>query len=354
MSNNLSRRRFLTKSVTASSTAAMMAISFEEKALLAHQAYPDNTSENQPAINGLPRGKIGNITISRIIGGHNLFGGGAHARNLKYVSALMRRYFTEEKRFDTLQLCEENGINTNIGHVELINKYNKERGGKMQILAMIDPDHWDWSDDKNPDGSITTTKAEIRESVVWAADRGSQGAFLLGSRGDRWVKAKRLDLIDEFVSLVKKNGMICGVGAHDIRVPIACEESNIDADFYFKTIHPETYWDVIPKDQRKPFHVDSFGPNDNDCMWELWPEETIKIMQSVKKPWIGFKVLAAGAIHPSEGFKFAFENGVDFVSPGMFDWQVRENVMIAKEVLASDEVKNLNFSNPSGEFSLSQ
>jgi hypothetical protein len=336
MSKKLSRRKFL----ATTGAAAMVGLSFEEKTLMAHQAKPQQSVEKEEPIKGLPMGKIKDVSISRVIIGSNLFGGGAHARNLKYVSQLMRRYFTEEKRFETLQLCEANGINTNIGGISLINRYNKEMGGKMQVIGQLDPDHYDWSDDKRPDGSITTTKDEIRKEADEAAENGCIGAFLLGCRGDRWVKSNRLDLIDEFVTAVKKNGMIGGVGGHDKRVPIACEKAGIDADFYFKTIHPETYWSAIPEEQRIPFQVDSFGPYDNDCMWELWPEDTIKFMQDVKKPWIGYKVLAAGAVQPKEGFRFAFESGADFVCPGMFDWQVRENVKIAKEVLEDERVQN--------------
>jgi hypothetical protein len=35
-----------------------------------------------------------------------------------------------------------------------------------------------------------------------------------------------------------------------------------------------------------------------------------------------------------EGFKFAFENGADFINVGMFDFQIRENVIIANSILA--------------------
>lgn len=342
-SKEFDRRQFFAKSAAASGAVAALGLSFEERALLTHQAQAAEPPRTKASVSGLPKGKIGNVTISRVIVGSNLFGGGAHARNLMYVSELMKRYFTREKILDTLQLCEKSGINTTIGGLgtaDTVSRYNKARGGKMQVIAQLNPADANWKDDADPDGSITTTKDDIRRSIEEAAKAGCVGAFLLGARADRWVKAERLDLIEAFVSLVKKSGLIAGVGGHDRRVPMDCEKAGIDVDFYFKTIHPESYWSAIPKQHREPFLVDSFGPNDHDCMWEQYPEETIRLMRTLKKPWIGFKVLAAGAVHPAEGFKFAFENGADFVCAGMFDWQVRENVTIAKNVLFEGAVRN--------------
>lgn len=343
MAKNLNRRNFLKKSVIATGAVAGL-ISFEEKLLLAHEAETakkQSPIENKvEPIQGLPKGKIGNYEISRVIIGSNLFFGGAHARNLQYVSELMGRYFTEDKVMDTLQLCEENGINTNIGAPEEVNKYNKERGGKIQSMAQLDPGYHNWSDDDRTDGKLSITKEDIRETVEEAAELGVIGAHLLGCRGDRWVKVKRFDMIDEFVSCCKKNGMLAGIGGHDKRVPVVCEKAGIDADYYFKTIHPESYWGALKEEEKEPFLVDSFKENDYDCMWEQWPEDTIKFMNDVKKPWIGFKVLAAGAVHPEEGFKYAFQSGADFVCAGMFDWQVRDNAGIAKEILTEEILKH--------------
>ena len=54
------------------------------------------------------------------------------------------------------------------------------------------------------------------------------------------------------------------------------------------------------------------------------------------------KTLAAGAIKPAQGFKFAFEGGADFICVGMFDFQVVEDVLIAKKTLSG----NLNRRRP--------
>jgi hypothetical protein len=58
-------------------------------------------------------------------------------------------------------------------------------------------------------------------------------------------------------------------------------------------------------------------------------------MKNVNKPWIAFKVLAAGAIQPKDGFSYAFQNGADFIAVGMFDFQIIEDVNIANQILSS-------------------
>jgi len=75
--------------------------------------------------------------------------------------------------------------------------------------------------------------------------------------------------------------------------------------------------------------------NPSDNYWSVAPERTIEFMKEVKQPWLAFKVLAAGAIHPKDGFKFAYENGADFVLAGMFDFQVAQDAQIARQIIAA-------------------
>ena len=58
-------------------------------------------------------------------------------------------------------------------------------------------------------------------------------------------------------------------------------------------------------------------------------------MATVKKPWIAFKILAAGAIQPRAAFPYAFNSGADFILVGMFDWQIEEDAKLARRVVAA-------------------
>ncbi len=324
MSKHFDRRQFVKKTVLASSAAGAM-LSFEEKALMAAQGTDKAQAPVKKAADGVPAGKIKDVTISRIICGGNLIGGYAHSRDLIYVSPLLKHYFTDEKIFDTLELCEENGINTIIAGTRsgpVIKKYWEERGGEIQWIAQLVP-----------------AEDEFATEVKTAVDGGATGAFLIGNYGDKWSRAGKVDLIGKVVDSIQANGIIGGVAGHNLRTPMACEKADgIDADFYMKTFHNTNYWSTRKPDQQKDV-IDNYK---DDNYWDKNPDETLAFMKTVKRPWIAYKVLAAGAIHPGKGFKFAFENGADFACVGMFDFQVREDAIIANKLLTG----NLNRERP--------
>jgi hypothetical protein len=70
-------------------------------------------------------------------------------------------------------------------------------------------------------------------------------------------------------------------------------------------------------------------------MFCLYPERTVDFVAATTVPVMGYKVLAAGAIAPEDGFKWAFENGADFICVGMFDFQIVNDVNITIDVLNS-------------------
>ncbi len=85
MKRNLSRRDFVKSSLLAS--AAIPLSLRAQPGAEAPAAPAGGRSETQT----LPQGRIGNVELSRLIMGGNLIAGWAHARDLPYVSTLMRQ-----------------------------------------------------------------------------------------------------------------------------------------------------------------------------------------------------------------------------------------------------------------------
>ncbi len=276
----------------------------------------------------LPKGKIGKTEFSRIIMGCNLIGGWAHSRDLQYVSSLFRHYNTERKIFETWSLGEQAGINTTNLTVEMypfFNRYKKSSGSKMYSIAQI---------------GLPIESSDRLINFKKAVDQGATSIYIQGMNGDSLVKAHRLDLIQEALDYLKRQGILAGVGAHAIEVCIACEKAGIKPDYYFKTMHHDHYWSATPREYRKEFGVDGKSSDDrnsiHDNIFDLFPERTVDFFSNTNIPLFGFKVLAAGAIRPKDGFKYAFENGADFICVGMFDFQVIEDVNIVTEILSGE------------------
>ena len=275
----------------------------------------------------LPQGDLGKLKVSRVIFGGNVLSGGApHARDLIYAPSLWKAYNTDRKVFETLELAERAGVNSYLVGASwcmpLFNKYRELNSSKMISIVAVAP-----------------TAKDLKTDVDKAIDYGASTLYVRGVEGDIFIKNGQIDGLGKALDYIKSQGYLGGIGAHSIEVPIQCEKAGLQPDYYMKTLHHDKYWSAIPRENRAEFSVVmGASPDHNqyhDNMWDLFPEKTIEFMQGVKRPWLAFKVLAAGAIHPEDGFKFAFENGADFICVGMFDFQIVEDVNIALEVLAN-------------------
>lgn len=273
----------------------------------------------------LPKGKLGNHEISRLVMGGNLIGGWAHARDLLYAGSLFKAYNTEKKIFETLMLCEQAGINCiNIGFptMSMMVKYKKITGSNIKVITQVG------IDEKNKD---------IYDNVTQAIDNGMDLIQLQGNWCDWLVRDKKLDIVAGMMDRIRSQGMIAGMGAHTIDSFITCEENGIIPDYYMKTMHHDNYWSAHPRENRVPFEVDGVRHKDHNMFHDNcfcpFPDRTVEFVNRVKVPVMGFKVLAAGAIEPKDGFNWAFENGADFICVGMFDFQVVDDVNICIDTL---------------------
>ncbi len=314
----MNRRGFLKNSLLVGGAAAALP-SFEEKVLAAEIKAEKSGSSAFPAVAPLqlPKGKIKNLEISRVICGGNLIGGWAHSRDLIYVSKLVKAYHTDEKVFETLRLVERRGVNTlltNASAGRVINDYWYAEGGKIQ-----------WISDCH---SMDQIKSAINE--------GAHAVYLNGGQCDKLVRENKLAALAEILKFMQTLSVPCGLGAHDLETVKACEAAGLQPMFWVKTLHQDNYWSATPKKNRGGVgfgrSTDHDMPHDN--MFCTNAPATISYMASLKRPWIAFKILAAGAIHPRDAVSWAFESGADFICVGMFDFQVVENTGIAAQALA--------------------
>jgi hypothetical protein len=254
--------------------------------------------------------------------GGNLIGGWAHSRDLMYASQLFRSYNTEAKVFETLELGQACGINTiqiDPKCWEPILKYNESRDQKIQTMVCV---------------PLLSDKAAMKEEIQVQVDRGATLLYSHGGTTDsHMMKGGKIDAVGQMLDLIKAQGIPAGVGGHSLNMPISCEQNKLDPDYYVKTYHMDQYWSATPEDGRKEYDWMRRTPNDhdanNDSMWCNNPVETAAFMETVDKPWVAFKVMAAGAIPPQRAIPNAYRSGADFIIAGMFDFQVEPDVKIA-------------------------
>lgn len=274
----------------------------------------------------LPKGKIGEHNISRLVMGGNLIGGWAHARDLIYVNSLFKAYNSDRKIYETLILAEKAGINTiniGFGFNKFMAGYKKATGSKIKVISHVSPN---------------MKSGDYYEEINQAIDLGTDILQVHGSWCD-WLALRdhKTEVIGKMLDKIRSNGLTAGLGAHAVDSMIVCEEQGIFPDYYMQTMHHDKYWSAHPRENRLPFEVDGEKHADHnkfhDNLFCPYPEKTVDFINRSKLPVMGFKILAAGAIEPEDGFRWAFENGADFICVGMFDFQIVNDVNICMEAL---------------------
>ncbi len=316
MSSGLNRRAFLKDSILASAGGAV--------GLGAASAH--GAEGSAPAIKvepnskaTMPTGKIGKMQVSRMLLGGNLLTHYTHSRDLKYVYNLCAHYNTEDKIHETMALAEAHGINTLSIHnppgcMAMLKRYRQRYGGKIQWIVC-------------PIAEITPDMKAYADMTKELVDDGCDAIYLWGVRSDPLCAQGKMDLVRRAVEIAKDLGVPSGVGAHDLNVIVQCEKNDIPADFYIKTFHHHRYPSAPKPNELKNAY------NEVPGYWCKDPEGTVEVMKNVKKPWISFKVMAAGAIPPKDAFRYVFENGADHTLAGMFDFEIAEDVQILNGIL---------------------
>jgi hypothetical protein len=328
---NADRRSFL-KLMCAGTVAA---------AGTARAAVPAAAPAAQTAA-ALPKGQIGKLELSRLMLGTNHITFYMHSRDLRYVNDLSRHYNTDAKIFETFAAAEAAGVDTFITHSDpkiekLFCDYRDRRGGKMTWIVAP------WF---SAEGLVKDVAA-YKRIVPQLVNSGVDALYVPGMLAGPLINQGQGALVGELLEILKATGLPAGISSHGLDVVQYCEKQKLPVEFYVKTFHHLKYPTAPkPEELAKLRQSQTRHPN-SDLLadyaevpgyWCGNPDETIAFMKTVAKPWIAFKVMAAGAIPPRDGFKYAYSNGADFILAGMFDFQIAEDAQIARDVLA--QIKN--------------
>ena len=262
---NSSRRCFL-KAVGTGTLGSVLS----HKSLAQPSASTSAMSLSVDTASKMPTVQLGKHRISRLIVGGNPFSFISHAEPLLYSPRLFKQYFTHEKVVETLSIGMHHGINTFSGRIDdnvlgFLKLYEKTNGTRIPWFAQT-----------SAKPQLGATKQEVEKNIGVAADNGAIGCYIQGESADYLVAQGKLRDLADHVELIRRLGMVAGIGAHQNETIEQVEKTGIVPDFFMKTYNRLGYYAVKP-------------------------ERTSQLMARTKVPWIAFKILAAGRLEPEEG-----------------------------------------------------
>lgn len=226
--------------------------------------------------------RIGELAVSKLIIGGNPFSGFSHQGRDR--DSEMTRYYTTRRIKQTLRDAEELGINTHIGradhHVMRVLLEYWDEGSQIQWIAQTCPELG------SPDRSINN-----------AIRGGAKACFIHGGVMDFLFAQQRLDEVADAITQIKRAGMPAGIAGHNPQV-FEWAERNLDVDFYMCSYYNPTSRDKNA--EHIPGSPEWFKPEDRERM--------VRCIQTLGKPAIHYKVLAAGRNDPQQAFAFVAQH----------------------------------------------
>jgi hypothetical protein len=223
----------------------------------------------------LPKIKLGNVEVSRLILGTNPFFGYAHQTN--ELSRQMSEYYTDERIMEVLDQAAALGVTAVAGPpmprwLDIFHKY-LDRGGKLKTWIA------------QPHGSAK----KMKEEITTCAKGGAKALFIQGHKVEEQFEKNTFEVVRGWLELTKSLGMAAGMASHRPDIHPAAEKAGFPTDFYFQCFfrvdqHPENY--AI------------------ECR-----DKAVETIRSITtKPVVAYKILGAARLEPEEAFTYAFRN----------------------------------------------
>jgi len=292
------RRRFL-KQLAAGAAAI---VGSQAVASDAH-AEPADQGSSEPDASKMPAIKIGRYAVSRLVAGSNPIGGYSHST--LNLARHMQEYFTLDRTVEFISRCEQYGINTwQSGHgpnqkvVDALRTL-RERGSRIQWLCLA----WEGRGHK-PVSDIVGLRP-----IAIVHHGGVTDSLFRTGQGEK---------VHDFVKKIHDAGVLAGISAHNPANIAHAEEKGWENDFFMTCF----YHISRPAEEiRAKLGTVPLG----EPFLESDPDEMTAVVRQVKRPCLGFKILAAGRLcwhEPSveSAFKYAFSHikKTDGVIVGMY------------------------------------
>lgn len=251
----------------------------------------------------MPKIRLGDVDVSRVICGANPMGGYSHFNN--QYSAHMKEWYTEERMLEVLSRLELNGINTwqwsyDPKSASVVQKHRRA-GGKLNFVVLSH-------------GEMTTNPSLLRE----VANLKPIGIVHHGGVTDTRFRNGEMDKVRDFLKRVRDSGVKVGLSMHNPLVMEYVEERGWDLDFYMTCMYQvtRTREEIIKLLGQFPL---------GELFLEDDPARMCERVRKTSKTCLAFKILAAGRVTDSPkrveaAFRFAFENikPKDAVIVGMY------------------------------------
>lgn len=230
--------------------------------------------------------KIGDVEVARFILGSNPFSGFSHQGRERDQE--MIHHYTSSRIKEVLREAESLGINTLMA-----------RGDHhMQRLLL---EYWDEGGTLQWFGQTCPEVGPPEKTLELVSRAGALACHIHGGYADHLLAAGELDKLRPTVEHARKLGLAIGCAGH-ITDTIRWVEENLDVDYYMCS-----YYNPIPRKvsaEHQSGTQEAYLDEDRQAMTEL--------IQTLSKPVIHYKVMAAGRNDPAE----AFEHVVRSMRPG--------------------------------------
>lgn len=222
---------------------------------------------------------LGTLDVSRFILGSNPISGFSHQS--PEMDSRMRHYFTAAQIKRLFGEAESLGVTAVIGradhHVMRVLMEHWDEGGTLRWIAQTCPE-----------------VGSIERGVLNALAGGASACFIHGGLMDHLFAAGRLDEVLPAIAQIRAAGLPAGIAAHDPAVH-RWAARELDIDF-----HMCSYYNPIPRvdsPDHKHGTEERFESDDRQAMAET--------IQTLQRPVIHYKVMAAGRNDPEDAFAFA-------------------------------------------------